>query len=129
MYYEHFPVGNNIFLIYWIPISLNWRSPSKNIKYSKKLVAKFKRFVHVLKGYINSIISGSFADTSVKYLRIVWNICERKQVSTELHAVIQNVLSLLRSNTIFYKTKNRVIQIMINAAIVVNLVIYKLLMS
>ena len=31
--------------------------------------------------------------------------------------------------TNFYKTKNRVIQIMINAAIVVNLVIYKLLMS
>ena len=129
MYYEHFPVRNNIFLIYWIPISLNWRSPSKNIKYSKKLVAKFKRFVHVLKGYINSIISGSFADTSVKYLRIVWNICECK-LGYQLNYMQWFKMSYLCFEaTNFYKTKNRVIQIMINAAIVVNLVIYKLLMS
>ena len=74
----------------------------------------------MLKGYIRSIISGSFADTSVKYTTIHWNICVFP--STNLHAVIQ------MSCYNFSRQKN-FIQIMINATIMVKVLIYKLLMN
>ena len=71
----------------------------------------------MLKGCIKSIISGSFADTSVKYTTILEIYV---QPSTGYMSRFKCPATI---------SPKSFIQIMINATFMVNLVIYKLLMS
>ena len=98
------------------PIILIWIT-QQEYKVFEGACSQIQRFVHVLKGCIKSIISGSFADTSVKY-------------TTMLEIYVQPSTSYMsRFKCPATISPNSFIQIMINAAIIVNLVIYKLLMS